>query len=345
MIKIFPESLDSNYPGASNIYGAGSQMFVKDLITYCPEHFTAAHSIESSDCLIISQYSNYVHAPYVFDRTKADYIAKIKKPIVIENTGGGLPALWRNSEAGEYIWGGFADLIKVFFSVECYAWHREEMPQGINYTPIDFIGYTEMGLGLREVPPMQSKEEYLRRTIDTSVAINVYPPTRNILWSILDSNPGWNSFHFRTHYAHENPVSRIGWGEMADAMRNSKISFAPDGATAKTERHLFAPAFAAMMMQEDSVEFPYKWVDGHNCIKMEHDFIEEYEREKENEYRQNGHNLRVLNKEKTKSKIMEWLNKPDELYEVYCSGYETAKQYELPNYNKNHIGETIKKCL
>jgi len=340
MIKIWPDSLDSNTPNPM-----GSFLFCKDLVTYSSDNFEIASSLESCDCIMLPQFSNNILADYKFDRQKADYLSQLKKPIILQNDGGGVPDGWKTSEIGEYIWGNFSDLIKVFFSVECYPWHRKELPSKINYVPYDFVGFSTAGLGLREVPPLQSREEYLRRYLDTSVAMSVYPPTRDKIWELLHENT-LRHYSFNTNPAYQPyKPDRISWSDMTSQISNSKISFAPDGATAKTERQLFVPSFAAMMMQEDSVEFPFEWVDGFNCIKMEHDFIEGYYREKEKEYKINGHNLRILNKGKTKNKIIDWLNTSDELYEIYKNGYETAKKYELPNYFKNHVGKTIKEYL
>lgn len=336
MIKILPVSLDLNTPKPM-----GAFLFVKDLCSYSND-FEQAISFYDADCLLIPQFSQNVRAPELFDVEKAEVISNLKKPIIMHNDGGGIPDLWKKSAIGQYIWQDWAELIKVFFSVECYDWHRKELPSKTVYAPFDFVGYSDFGLGLREVPPLQSKEKFISRPFDTSVVMNVYPPTRDVLWDMVTNGCQWHSFHFRTHYAHEPHVERIGWREMADGMIASKITFAPDGATSKTERQLFVPAFAAMMMQEDSVEFPYEWIDGVNCLKMIHNFAVGYEREKETEYNINGHNLRVLNKELTTAKILNWLSRPDELYEIYCRGYETAKQYELPNYFKNYISQTIK---
>ncbi len=341
MIKIFPESLDVNTPTPM-----GSFLFVKDLVTYSHDNFQIASSAESADCIMLPQFSNNpTGASYLFDKEKADYLASIKKPIILQNDGGGVPDEWKESGIGKYIWNEYSDLIKVFFSVECYDWHRNKLPTGINYAPYDFLGFSDFGLGLREVPQMQSKEQYLNRALDTSVAMSVYPPTRDKLWELLYEE-NWKHFSFNTNPSY-NPfrTDRISWSEMVNSALNAKISFAPDGATAKTERQLFVPAFSVMMKQEDSVEYPFEWIDGVNCLELVHDFVDVYDRNKESEYEMNGHNLRVMNKQKTKEKILEWLSKPNELYDIYCNGYQNAKNYELPNYFRNHIGETIKKYL
>ncbi len=340
MIKIFPDSIDSNCLNPN-----GSFLFVKDLCTYDSDNFQQATSIETADCIIFPQYSNYVLAPYKFNRDKIDLFLRLGKPIIMHNDGGAYPLAWKTNIDGSYIWEDLADLIKVFFSVECYEWHRKDLPPKIKYTPFDFVGYTDMGLGLREVFPLQSREDFLKRKIDTHVCMNTYPPTRDLLWEIMNSNPPWKSFNLNTNETYKPSQPRIGWAEMVAGLFDSKIGFAPDGATAKTERHLFTASFTTMMKQEDSVEFTYPWIDGENCLDMVHDFQHGYERGKEQEYGVNGHNLRILNKQKTKEKIIEWLDKPNELYDIYVNGYYNAKKYELPNYFKNHIGKTIKENI
>lgn len=341
MIKIWPDSLDIN-----TAQPMGSFFFVEDLVTYSPESFTIASSLEDADCVMIPQFSNNIWAEYQFDYKKADYIAHLKKKIIFQNDGGGVvKEAWKSSEVGKYIWNDYADLIKVFFSVECYRWHTKHLPPNIHYSPLDFVGYTKMGLGLRQVVPLQSKEQFLNRQLSTHVCMNTYPPTRDKLFELCNENY-WPNYTMNTNptykpFAHE----RIGWKQMIEGLLNSKIGFAPDGATAKTERHLFVPSFTCMMKQEDIVEYPFEWIDGYNCLDMIHDFSEGYSRETESEQGQNGHNIRILNKEKTKEKILCYLQKPNELYDIYCNGYENAKKYELPYYYKNHIGETIKKYL
>jgi len=339
MIKIWPDSIDANCPKPN-----GSFLFVKDLCTYDSGNFQQATSIESADCIVFPQYSNYVFAPYKFDKDKIDLFVRLGKPIIMHNDGGAYPLAWKTNIDGSYIWNELAGLIKVFFSVECYGWHRKDMPPKINYVPFDFVGYTEMGVRFIQAPPLQTKDEFLRRQIDTHFCMNVYPPSRDLLWEVVNS-ASWNTFNLNTNPTYRPFRDRISGEEMLGGLRNSKIGFAPDGATAKTERHLFVPANTVMMKQEDSVEFTYPWVDGENCLEMVHDFQHGYEREKEQEYGVNGHNLRILNKQKTREKIIEWLNKPNELYEIYCNGHENAKKYELANYFKNHIGKTIKENL
>ncbi len=340
MIKIWPDSVDINCSTPN-----GSFLFVKDLCAYDSDNYQMATSIESADCIIFPQYSNYTLAPYKFDRSKIDLFVKLGKPIIMHNDGGAYPMAWKTNIDGSYIWEDLSDLIKVFFSVECYGWHRNQLPSKINYVPFDFIGYTDMGLGLREVRQLQSKEQFINRTIGTHYCMNTYPPTRDLLWEIVNNNPQWETYNLNTNVTYRPNRERISGKEMMDGLYNSKIGFAPDGATAKTERHLFVPSLTVMMKQEDSVEFTYKWIDGVNCLEMIHDFMPRYEREKEHEYEINGHNLRILNKQATKEKVITWLDKPNELYEIYCNGYETAKNYELPNYFKNYIGKTIKENL
>jgi len=335
MIKIFPDSLDQNCP-----HPHGSEYFVDDLTTYSPD-FERASNAEQADVILIPQFSNYVHAPYLFDREKADRYAQLKKPIVMHNDGGGIVDGWKRSEVGEYIWGPWADLVKVFFSVECYNWHRRIMPPNVRYMPFDFIGYVRMGIGLRPVFPLQTKDRYLNRPLGTAVAMNQYPPTRDILWDLLHEE-NWPHFSHRTHL---DAQTRISGEAMWEAILSAKIGFAPDGATAKTERHVVVANMAAMMMQDDTVEFPFEWADGVNCLKMVHDLIPGYEMERIDEYEINGHDIRVLNKEATKAKVLDWLSRPDDLYEVYKAGWYNDQNYQLPNYHRNYIGPTIKNAL
>jgi hypothetical protein len=340
MIKVWPESLEVNCKTPM-----GSHLFAKDLCTY-GEGFTMASSMSDCDFVLIPQFANDYTAPIIFDTEKAELISRAKKPIIFQNDGGGIPAGWKMSDAGKYVWGEWSELIKVFFSIECYSWHRNELPKGINYVPLDFVGYSDFGLKLMSQPPLSTKDEYINRTLATTTVMSVYPPTRDKLWELCWED-NWTHFSFNTNPTYEPcGQNRITWNEMTANFSNSKIGFAPDGATAKTERQLFVPGHTVMMMSNDELmEYPFEWVDGANCLKTEHDMAEGFDKEKTATYGMNSHDIMILNKEKTKEKILSYLEKPNELYEIYCNGYENARKYEIPYYYKHHIGDTIKKYL
>lgn len=342
MIRIWPDSLDKNFSEPRESF-----LFVKDLVTY-GDGFVVAESAKRADCIVIPQYSNnYINnlfGNYIFDREKADYLFNLGKPVIVINTGGGTPKEWREFKLPifDYIYGEVASNV-IIFSTECYTWHREYLPKSVKYVPFDYIGFADYGLGLRFIPPLQSKEEFIKRTLGTAVAMNSYPPTRDKIWEMVQEQKEWNHYTYQTTADNQR---RVDWNVMAAMLFNSKIGFAPDGATGKTERHLFTPAYTAMMKQEDTfLEFPYEWIDGENCIEMVHDFAEGFEREKEKEYHRNGHAIRVLNKEKTKEKIIHYLNNPEELYKIYVNGWHNDENYRLPNYNKNYISKQIKENL
>ncbi len=271
-----------------------------------------------------------------------DVLFGLNVPIVIVNTGGGTPNEWRKQPIFDYIYGEVNKNV-IIFSTECYSWHREHFDKSVLYLPFDYVGFVDFGLGLRPIPPLQSKQEYLNRPLGTAVAMNCYPPTRDKIWDMVHEEL-WPHFTYITiPYGRQ---TRIEWNGMAAQLYKAKIGFAPDGATAKTERHLFTPAYTAMAIQEDYyLEFPYKWVDGENCIEMVHDFQPGLDREKEISYQQNGHHLRVMNIEKTKAKIIDYLNNPDKLYEIYVNGYHNDENYRLPNYVKNYVAKTIKENI
>lgn len=340
MIKLWADSLDKNFDEPNESF-----MFVKDLILY-GDGFRQASSVSSCDVIVIPQYSNnYINnliGNYEFDKAKADNIFTCGKPVVIVNTGGGCPCEWNKRPLKDYMYGQVSKKV-IVFSTECYSWHREHFEKSAVYLPYDYVGFADFGLGLRKVPPIQSMDNYLQRKFGTSVIMNVYPPTRDRIYSLVHEQDKWEHF---TYVTTANNQTRIDWGIMASRLYNSKIGFAPDGATGKTERHLFTPSYTAMAIQEIGLlEFPYKWIDGVNCIEMVHDFQEGLEREKEISYQQNGHHLRVLNKEKTKEKIINWLSKPKELYDIYVNGWHNDSNYRLPNYVRNYVGEKIKENI
>jgi hypothetical protein len=184
---------------------------------------------------------------------------------------------------------------------------------------------------------MQSKWDFIKRPLGTAVAMNSYPPTRDRLWDMLHEQKSWQHFSYQTTSTNQK---RIDWGLMAEKLYNAKIGFAPPGATGKTERHLFTPAYTVMMKQKnEGLEFPYEWVDGINCIEMVHDTP------KEIIPTENFHTFTSLNKEKTKEKIIQYLDQPEKLYDIYVNGWRNDENYRLPFYVKNYIAKTIKDNL
>jgi hypothetical protein len=87
----------------------------------------------------------------------------------------------------------------------------------------------------------------------------------------------------------------------------AKIGFSIAGAGRSCFRHTEIPTVSAMLMWEDNTAWHKKdWVHGVNCIKCE------------------------LGKEIETS--LEWLNKPDELYQIYVKGTETVDKFRFANY-------------
>jgi len=341
MIKIWADSLDKNFA-----HPRESLLFVKDLIMFCGE-FEQSLSAQRADVIVIPQYSNnYINnliGNYVFDNQKADYLFTLGKPIIIVNTGGGTPQEWSMLEIWDYIQNETCKNV-IIFSTECYGWHRNYLPKSVKYLPYDYTGFVDYGLGLRTVPPLCKKSEFLHRQFGTAVAMNAYPPTRDKLWELVHEQKAWTHFTYRT--IPDGDQTRIDWNIMVDNLYKSKIGFAPDGATGKTERHLFVPSYTVMMKQEDGgLEFAFKWLDGINCIEMVHDFQEGYNAENWNDKHKNWHTIRTLNKEKTTSKIINYLSEPEKLYDIYFSGWFNDENYRIPNYNKNYISKQIKENI
>lgn len=339
-IKLWADSLDKNFAEPNESF-----MFIKDLITY-DEYFKQAGSIKDSDVIVIPQYSNnYINnliGNYVFDKEKADLIFNSGKLIIVVNTGGGCPYEWEKLPIYEYLKKGIAKKT-IIFSTECHTWHREHFPKNVLYLPYEYIGFVDFGLGLLNYPSLQSKYEYIVRPIGTAAVMNRYAPTRDILWDLLHEQNEWEQMSYQTTTENQK---RIDWNIMIGWLLNSKIGFSPDGATGKTERHVYIPSYTAMMMQDSRyLEFSYEWVDGVNCLKMVHDFTHGCTNETEISFQQNEHRLRILNKEKTKEKILHYLRQPEILYDIYVNGWHNQQNYTIPNYNKNYIGKTIKENI
>lgn len=88
---------------------------------------------------------------------------------------------------------------------------------------------------------------------------------------------------------------------------SAKISISIAGAGRSCFRHLESPTNSAMLMWEDDTAWHKQdWIHGVNCIKCEQ-----------------GKEIETA---------IEWLNKPDELYNIYIEGMKTVDKFRFHNY-------------
>lgn len=113
------------------------------------------------------------------------------------------------------------------------------------------------------------------------------------------SNKKWLTLNV-PHYA------RIPMEEFIKINGMAKISVSIAGAGRNCFRHTESPVNSAMLLWEDNLAWDYKWEDGVNCIKCTQ-----------------GSEINT---------IIEYLNKPELLYEIYKKGVETVDFYRFENY-------------
>lgn len=172
--------------------------------------------------------------------------------------------------------------------------------------------------------PIQSKEQFLNRPFEVFFNFgisheyrkelhgNIWRDSSKYGYSVCDSlylmehfinnekGKRWASIH--TPWWARQPIEVI-----TERNGSAKISISPAGAGRNCFRHSESPVNSVMMMWEDNLAWHKKdWVHGVNCIKCEQG------RETET--------------------AVEWLNKPDELYQCYVNGMATVDKLRLHNY-------------
>lgn len=105
------------------------------------------------------------------------------------------------------------------------------------------------------------------------------------------------------HYA------RIPMNEYIKINGMAKISISLAGAGRSCFRHCESPINSVMLMWEDNLAWHKDmWVHGENCLKCEE-----------------GNEIETINA---------WLQKPEELYQIYLNGIKTVDFFRLDNYAK-----------
>ena len=185
--------------------------------------------------------------------------------------------------------------------------------------------------------PMQTKEDFNKRIFEVFYTFGISHEYRKDLmgqfWQmsgkygyaladnifILDhfifneSNPKkWASIHIP--WWARQPIEVI-----TERNGSAKISICVAGAGRCCFRHLESPTNAAMLMWDDNTAWHQKdWIHGFNCIKCEQ-----------------GKEIET---------IVEWLAKPDELYDVYINGVVTVDKFRFQNYIPYLEGLINEKC-
>lgn len=111
----------------------------------------------------------------------------------------------------------------------------------------------------------------------------------------------------------------------------SKLSVSLEGAGVKCFRHAEASLNSLMVMREDNLAWSYSWAHGLNCLRLfnDSDSIDELRWVEYDSYKI------------AKSVYLEIQHEPEDLYDIYVNGIQTAKKYQLDNYINNYLQPII----
>jgi hypothetical protein len=186
------------------------------------------------------------------------------------------------------------------------------------------------------VPPVESKQSFLSRPFQVfnswglsheyrkTLHGNIWQQSGRHGYSVCDSmyhiekflqeercEKKWMTLNI-PHYARQPIETIIHINGLA------KISISIAGAGRNCFRHAESPINAAMYMWQDEIKYSHPWEHGVNCIKSEQ-----------------GKEIET---------ITEWLDKPNELYDVYVSGTINCDKYRVPRYLSEYIQPLINKA-
>jgi hypothetical protein len=207
--------------------------------------------------------------------------------------------------------------------------------------PIEYPGV----VSLPDYSPRQTFEEFNSRPIDIVMFWGLSSPSRQILHGHLISESALRGQHLVASMDYLNEFQRRGEKRMVmpihipDFKRISmqillhiqsmaKVSISMGGAGSKCFRDYESSYNSVMARQENPLEWSYTWIDGVNSIKLP---------KRENDV--------LIDENKSYEKIMDWLNKPTELYDMYLKGIENSQKYEANNYSKNYILKEIQNAI
>ncbi len=173
--------------------------------------------------------------------------------------------------------------------------------------------------------PIQTKEEFNNRIFEVFYTFGISHEYRKDLHGQIWQQSGKNGYtvadniylldHFieKENNPHKWASIHIAWWArqpievITERQASAKIGISISGAGNCCFRHLEIPCVSAMLMWDNNTAWHQKdWVHGFNCIKCEQ-----------------GKEIET---------IVEWLAKPDELYDVYMNGVVTVDNFRFENY-------------
>lgn len=241
-----------------------------------------------------------------------------------------------------HIWGGNSEKFSRYYNgdwIRFDNWVKENPPKILfkrellskdrvdNIFPIDYPCD-------HEIPPPQTREQFDNRYFEVFFNWGLSHPSRPKLHGEIWAQSEEMGYavcdnFFNVNKFIENDTTKRKWltintpwyqrfhmKDIIGVNGNSKLSVSWFGAGQKCFRSSESPINSVMIMPEDNLAWAFPWIHTENCLRIFH--IEQPFWELE---------------EATKRK---------DLYDIYLSGIENCKNYQVDNYIKNHIEKTIK---
>lgn len=321
--------------------------------------FRAFERVENvEDCDVVIMPITFKH-DYVFDHELMEAVQRSGKKIVIvdfveygwdvpkpDHIFGVNTSQWKHKfdqnpeyyKLDEFIYRNSGSVL-VYFK-------RELVKDSVVVAPFSILPVEYPGVvSLPDYNQHVSFEEFNSRPIDVVMFWGLSSPSRQILHGALIKESALRGQHLVANLDYLNEFQRCGEKRMVmpihipDFSRISiqillhiqsmaKISISMGGAGAKCFRDCESSYNSVMARQENNIDWAYPWIDGENSIMLP-----------------NRSDNVLIDENKSYEKIMEWLDKPKELYDVYLNGISTWKNYEVNKYSSEYVLKTIKSKL
>lgn len=223
---------------------------------------------------------------------------------------------------------------------------RELDPKSHSYSPYKLlpIEYPAIFSLPDQIQPV-SFEEYNNRPIDVIMVWGLSNPSRPLLHGEFVKQSALNGQHLVSNLDHVTVCQKRGNKKMIvmahipDFARISihillhlqslaKVSISLSGAGKKCFRSAESPYNSVMAIQENGLDWAYPWIDGVNSIELP-----------------NKETGTLVDENKSYLKIMDYLDKPQQLYDMYLKGIDNCKNYEASKYSIDYILKEVKNAI
>ncbi len=317
--------------------------------------FETVYTVEDSDIVIMPiTYKE----DYVFDYELMEAVQRSGKKIVIVdfveygwdvpkpyhifgvNTGD-WKGKFQNQEyykLDEFIYRNAGNVL-LYFKRELVK--NSEVVAPFSILPVEYPGV----VSLPDYNPKVSFEEFNSRPIDVVMFWGLSNPSRQILHGelirasalrgqhLVASLDYLNEFQGRGEKRMIMPIhipdfKRISIHILLQIQSMAKISISMNGAGAKCFRHTESSYNSVMAFQENNISWSSPWIDGLNAIELP-----------------NKKDSVLIDEKASYERIMHYLDRPEQLYGMYCDGISNWKNYEASRYSSDYILKEIKMSI